>query len=87
MAWIYTAMLRANMERWQVQDHIMKRAYHSRGLVTTLNSAKIYARSHTRVPAGYAVYSNPELSMIENKHNPKKYNKNVLEYREPMPQV
>jgi hypothetical protein len=55
MTWIYTAILRANMERWQVQDHIMKRAYHGRGLVTTLNTAKIYARSHTRVPAGYAV--------------------------------
>ena len=53
----------------------MKRAYHSRGLVTTLNTPKIYARSHTRVPAGYAVYSNPELSMTEEEHNLKTNNK------------
>jgi hypothetical protein len=77
MTWIYTAILRANMGRWQVHDHIMKRAYHSRQIATTLNTAKIYARSHTRVPTGYAVYSNPELSMTEEEHNPKKNNKRM----------
>ena len=65
------------MEQWQIQDHMMKKAYHNRGLATTLNTAKIYAKSHTRVPAGYAAYSNPELNMAEEEHNPKKSNRKV----------
>ena len=75
MTWIYTAILRANMERWQVQHHWMKNTCHNRGLVITLNTAKIYAISHTRVPAGYAAYSNSELSMTEEGRNPKNIRK------------
>ena len=69
MMWIYTATLRSHMARWQVQDHIMRKAYHSRGLVTTLNTAKIYASSHTRAPAGYAANSNLKLYTRKEEHN------------------
>ena len=40
----------------------MKKASLNKGLATTFDTAKIYAKSYTRVSAGYATYANPELS-------------------------